>query len=208
VSASHGVVPDRAARAARDGLAPIARWLHSLGVSANAVTALGVLLTVAGAALLAVERPLEALGLLVLGSAADLLDGAIARASGGGSRVGAFLDSTVDRIADGAFFAAAAWVGAAREDALLFWAAIVAMVASFLVSYVRAKAEALGVTATVGPAPREARLVILLIGLAAWAFAGLLPLFVTAVTAVAALAAITLLQRVATVARTLGSASR
>jgi CDP-diacylglycerol--glycerol-3-phosphate 3-phosphatidyltransferase len=208
MSASHGVVPDRAARAARDGLAPFARWLNGLGVSANSITALGVLLTVAGSALVAVQRPAEGLGLLVLGSVADMLDGAVARAGGGGSRLGAFLDSTVDRVADGAFFAAAAWVGAVRGDALLFWAAITAMAASFLVSYVRAKAESLGVAATVGPAPREARLVILLIGLAAWAFAGSLPIFVTAVTAVAVLATITFLQRVTVVARTLGSASR
>ena len=208
MSASHGVVPDRAARAARDGLAPIARRLHALGVSANTVTALGVLLTVAGSELVAVQRPAEGLILLTLGSVADMLDGAIARAGGGGSRMGAFLDSTVDRLADGAFFAAAAWVGSVRGDALLFWAAITAMTASFLVSYVRAKAESVGIAATVGPAPREARLVILLIGLAAWAFAGSLPIFVTAVTAVAVLATITFLQRVTVVARTLGSASR
>lgn len=208
MSASHGVVPDRAARAARGGLAPLALRLHTLGVSANLVTALGVLLTVAGAGLLAIERPVLALAFLVVGSAADMLDGAIARAGGGGSRLGAFLDSTVDRVADGAFFGAAAWVGAERGEALLFWAALSAMTASFLVSYVRAKAESLGVAATVGPAPREARLVILLIGLAAWAFAGSLPIFTAAVAAVAVLATITLLQRIAVVARALGSASR
>lgn len=208
MNASHGVVPDRAARAARDGLAPVAQRLHALGVSANVVTALGVLLTVAGSALVAAQRPAEGLGLLVLGSVADMLDGAIARAGGGGSRMGAFLDSTVDRLADGAFFAAAAWVGSVRGDALLFWASITAMTASFLVSYVRAKAESIGIAATVGPAPREARLVLLLIGLAAWAFAGSLAIFVIAVTAVAVLATITFLQRVTVVVRTLGSASR
>ena len=206
MSASHGVVPERAARAARGGLAPFARRLHALGVTPNAVTALGVLLTLAGAALLAVQRPVEALGLLVLGSLADTLDGAIARAGGGGTRTGEFFDSTADRLADGALFAAAAWIGATRNDALLFWAAIVALTASYLVSYVRAKAESLGVSAAVGPAPREARLVILLIGLAAWAVTGSLPLFVTAVAAVALLAAITLLQRIVVVARTLGAA--
>jgi CDP-diacylglycerol--glycerol-3-phosphate 3-phosphatidyltransferase len=206
VTVSHGVVPDRAARAARGGLAPVARRLHALGVHPNVVTLLGLLLTLAGAALLAAERPLEALALLVLGSLADTLDGAIARAGGGGSAVGAFLDSTVDRIADVAFFAAAAWVGASRGDAVLFWAALVALSASSLVSYVRAKAESLGTSATVGPAPREARLVILLIGLAGWAVTGSLPIFVTAVSAVAILATITFLQRIAVVARTLGAA--
>lgn len=205
---SHGVVPERAARATRGALAPLARRLHEMGLRPETVTFAGLGLTLAGAALLAAERPLAALLVLALGSMADTLDGAIARAAGGGSRLGAFLDSTVDRVADAAFFAAAAWVGASRADALLFWAALVALSASFLVSYVRAKAESLGTTAAVGPAPREARLLILLIGLAAWALTGSLPLFVTAVAAVAILATITLLQRIAAVARTLGAAGR
>lgn len=208
MSVSHGVVPERAARAARGGLVPLARRLHALGVHPNVVTLLGLALTLAGAALLAAQRPLEALALLAVGSLADTLDGAIARAGRGGSALGAFLDSTVDRIADAAIFASVAWVGASRGDALLFWAALVALSTSSLVSYVRAKAESLGTTATVGPAPREARLVILLIGLAAWALTGSLPLFVTAVAAVALLATITLLQRSLVVIRTLGGAGR
>jgi CDP-diacylglycerol--glycerol-3-phosphate 3-phosphatidyltransferase len=203
VTVSHGVVPEGAARVTRGGLAPLAIRLHALGVSPNAVTLLGVGLTLAGAALLATEQPLAALVVLLAGSLADTLDGAIARAAGGGTELGAFLDSTVDRVADAAFFAAAAWLGASRADAILFWAAILALCASFLVSYVRAKAESLGTTATVGPAPREARLVILLIGLAAWAVLGLEQAFVAAVAAVAILSTITLLQRIAVVARAL-----
>jgi CDP-diacylglycerol--glycerol-3-phosphate 3-phosphatidyltransferase len=77
------------------------------------------------------------------------------------------------------------------------------MTASFLVSYMRAKAESLGIAATVGPAPREARLVVLLIGIAAWAGLGSLVAFTAAVVLVAILAAITLVQRVAVVARAL-----
>lgn len=204
MTASHGVVPDRAARAARGGLAPFARALHRIGVTANAVTALGVLLTLAGAWLVATEQPLAALAVLIVGSLADTLDGAIARASGGGTRLGAFLDSSADRVADAALFAAAAWLGATRADAVLFWAAMAAMVASFLVPYVRAKAESLGISATVGPAPREARLVILLIGLAGWAGLGSPVAFTAAVAAVAILGSITLLQRVVAVARALG----
>lgn len=203
MTASHGVVPDRAARAARGGLAPLGRALARAGVSANAVTALGVVLTLAGAALLAREQPLLALVALLAGSLADTLDGVVARASGGGTRLGAFLDSSVDRIADAAVFAAAVAVGAARADALLFWASLAALVASFLVSYVRAKAESLGAYATVGPAPREARLVIVLAGIAGWALTGLVPIFTTAIVVVAVLAAITLAQRAALVARTL-----
>jgi phosphatidylinositol phosphate synthase len=205
MTASHGVVPDRAARAARGGLAPIARALHGMGVSANAVTALGVLLSLAGAWLVALELPLAALIVLIVGSLSDTLDGAIARASGGGTRLGAFVDSTADRIADAALFAAAAWLGAVRVDDVLFWVAMAAMVASFLVPYVRAKAESLGVAATVGPAPREARLVILLIGLAGWALLSSEPVFTAAIGIVAVLGSITLVQRVAAVARALGT---
>ena len=111
MTASHGVVPDRAARMTRSGLAPVGRALARAGVSANAVTALGVLLVLAGSALLAAQQPLAALVVLLAGSLADTLDGAVARASGAGTRLGAFLDSTVDRIADASLFAAAAAVG-------------------------------------------------------------------------------------------------
>lgn len=208
MTVSHGVVPDRAARLTRGGLAPIGRGLAALGVSANAVTAVGVGLVVAAAVLIAQQQPLPALVVLLAGSLADTLDGVVARATGGGTRLGAFLDSTADRVADAALFAAAAYVGSARGDALLFWAALTALVASFLVSYTRARAEALGVAATVGPAPREARLVILLVGIGAWGVAGLGAAFTTAVAAVAILATITLLQRVAVVARSLARGQR
>ncbi len=201
--ATHGIVPDRAASATRGGLAPIARRLHAAGVTANAITALGVLLTLAGSALVALDRPLAALVVLFVGSLADTLDGAIARVSGGGTRLGAFLDSTADRVADAALFGAAIWLGASTRQTTLLWAALVAMPLSFFVPYVRAKAESLGVSATVGPAPREARLVILLAGIAAWALLGLTAAFTTAIVVVAILAAITFLQRVAAVWRTL-----
>ena len=204
MTVSHGVVPDRAARAARTGMGPIARGLRAAGISANAITLLGVALTIAGAALVASDRPLAGLIVLVLGSLADTLDGLVARASGGGTPAGAFLDSTADRVADGAFFAAAAWLAAARADAVLLAAALAALVASFLVSYARAKAESLGLRAAIGPAPREARLVILLVGLAAWAALGLYAVFVAAVLVVAVLASITALQRIWVTTRTLG----
>ncbi|MDE3111930.1 MAG: CDP-alcohol phosphatidyltransferase family protein [Chloroflexota bacterium] len=201
--ATHGIVPDRAASATRGGLAPLARRLRAAGVTANAVTGLGVALSLVGAALVAADRPLAALVVLVVGSVADTLDGAIARVSGGGTRLGAFLDSTADRVADAALFGAAAWLGAWTGDGALLFAALVAMPLSFFVPYVRAKAESLGVAATVGPAPREARLVVLLAGIAVWALLGLPAAFTTAIVAVAILAAITFVQRVAAVWRAL-----
>jgi phosphatidylinositol phosphate synthase len=201
--ATHGIVPEQAARAARGGLTPLARWLHAAGVTANTVTAVGLILTVAGAVALATGAVGLALIVLILGSLGDTLDGAIARASGTGTRLGAFLDSTADRVADAAIFSAAAWLGAARGDPILFWSAIGAVVTAGLVPYARAKAESLGVTAAVGFAPREARLAVFLIGLALWAALALPEAFTAGVAAVAILAAITFVQRVAVVVRTL-----
>ncbi len=205
---SHGVIPSGVAEGARGGLAPVARRLASLGVTANSVTLLGFALSIVGAAFVAAAQPLVAVIVLVIGSLCDTLDGAIARATGGGTRLGAFLDSSFDRLSDGAFFGAAAALGATAGDPLLLWSSLVALVASFQVSYVRAKAEQLGLNAAVGAAPREARLVILLIGLGAWAVIGPRQLFTAAVLIVASLATLTLIQRVVLVARALATRER
>jgi len=205
---SHGVVPDRLAEGARAGIGPLARALAGMGISANAVTIAGGVLSVVGAGLIAVGMPLPALVVLLIGTIADTLDGQIAKAAGGGTRLGAFLDSTVDRIADGALFVGAAASGANLGQPLLLWSSLVALVASFMVPYVRAKAESLGVGASVGPAPREARIVIFLVGLAAWAIFDLQVLFVAAVAALALLSTITFALRVVHVGRQLSTKER
>jgi CDP-diacylglycerol--glycerol-3-phosphate 3-phosphatidyltransferase len=205
---SHGVVPDRVAEGARAGIGPLARALAGMGISANVVTIAGGVLTVVGAGLLAAGIPLAALLVLLIGTIADTLDGQIAKASGGGTRLGAFLDSTIDRVSDGALFVGAAASGANLGQPLLLWSSLVALVASSLVPYVRAKAESLGVSASVGPAPREARIVIFLIGLAAWAIFDLQALFVAAVLALALLSSITFVLRVVHVGRQLSIKER
>ena len=205
---SHGVVPDRVAEGARAGIGPLARALAGMGISANAVTIAGGVLSVVGAGLIAAGMPLPALAVLLIGTVADTLDGQIAKAAGGGTRLGAFLDSTVDRIADGALFVGAAASGAYLGQPVLLWSSLVALVASFLVPYVRAKAESLGVGASVGPAPREARIVIFLIGLAAWAIFDLQPVFVAAVLVLAVLSSITFVLRVVHVGRQLSIKER
>jgi CDP-diacylglycerol--glycerol-3-phosphate 3-phosphatidyltransferase len=200
------IVPDRLARSTRVGIAPIARRLHALGVSANAVTVVGFLITVAGAALLATGQPGTALPVLLLGTLCDTLDGQIARVAGGGTRFGGFLDSTLDRLSDAALAIAAIRLGAAVSSPdsssaasastfVLFWGGLLLLVASFLVSYIRAKAESLGEGARVGVAPREARIAIYLIGVAAWAVTGNLQLFAAAVGVAAFLATVTVIQR-------------
>ncbi len=205
---SHGLMPNEVANGARVGLLPLARGLHRVGITANTVTVLGVVITMAGSALLATERPLAALLVLLAGALSDTLDGQLAKVAGGGTRFGAFLDSTLDRLSDAALACGAAALGAARGDAVLFWGALIGLVASFLVSYVRAKAESMGATATVGLMPREARLTILLIGVGLWGVLGLYLLFVAAVAGVALLSVITLLQRIAYVAGALNTTKK
>lgn len=197
------IVPPGARASAREGLAPVARWLRGRGVSANAVTVAGLLLTVAGAALLAAGSPAAALVILLVGSLADTLDGQIAKAAGGGTKLGAFLDSTFDRLSDAALAGAAVIYAAYHGDTFLLWSALAALVGGSLVPYIRAKAESLGLGATVGLAPREARLVIFIIGVAAWAVTANSSLFAAAVAVVALLATITTLQRLAHVATAL-----
>ena len=208
------IVPDRLAKSTRGGVAPVARRLHELGVSANAVTLVGFLITLTGAALLASAQPGPALVVLLLGTLSDTLDGQVARAAGGGTRFGAFLDSTLDRHSDAALAIAAIKLGAASSQAgsifavgatavALFWGGLVLLVSSFLVSYIRAKAESLGERASVGLAPREARIGIYLMGVAAWAVTGNPQLFAAAVAVAAFLATITVIQRIAHMAATL-----
>ena len=202
---SHGLMPNEVAEGTRLGLAPLARGLHRFGITANAVTVVGVLVTFAGSALLATARPLPALVVLLVGALSDTLDGQLAKAAGGGTRFGAFLDSTLDRVSDAALFCGAAALGAALGDPLLFWSALVGLVASSLVSYVRAKAESMGATATVGLMPREARLTALLVGIGLWGVFGLYQVFVATFAAVALLSVFTLVQRIAFVARALNN---
>ena len=197
------IVPPGAATGARSALAPVARALHSAGVSANAVTFAGLLITLAGSLLVALGQPALALVVLLVGTLADTLDGQIARLSGGGTKLGAFLDSTFDRLSDASLSVAALIVAVTHGDPLLFFTAILALVAGSLVPYVRAKAESLGLTASVGLAPREARLVLMVLGTAAWAVSGSHTLFAAAVAAVALLSTITAAQRIAHVARAL-----
>lgn len=197
------IVPKAAATGARGALAPIARTLHGLGVSANAVTAAGLVITCVGATLVAFGQPGIAVLLLLVGTLADAIDGQVARLSGGGTKLGAFLDSTFDRLSDAALCVAALIVGGTHGDALLFVSGIVALVSGSLVPYIRAKAESLGLTASIGLAPREARLALIILGVAAWAVTGSLSLFAAAIAVVAFLSTITAAQRVAHVARAL-----
>ena len=182
---------------------PLARWLLKIGVSPDAITIVGTAGVVVGAL---VFYPLGELwwGTLFITAFifSDVLDGIMARMQERGGRWGNFLDSTLDRVADGALFAGVAiWFFTGGADIPIAIAAVVCLVLGMVVSYVRAKAESLGFQANVGIAERAERLVSVLV---VTGFTGLgLPsivLFVTLVLlGVASLA--TVVQRVLAVRR-------
>jgi CDP-diacylglycerol--glycerol-3-phosphate 3-phosphatidyltransferase len=95
----------------------------------------------------------------------DMLDGAMARARGGGTRFGAVLDATCDRVADGAIFAGLAWWAIYDEQSRpLLVATLICLVSSQVISYAKARAEASGLSADGGLIERPDRLVIVLVG--------------------------------------------
>jgi CDP-diacylglycerol--glycerol-3-phosphate 3-phosphatidyltransferase len=134
----------------------------------------------------------------ILGSVMDTLDGRYSRMSGKGTLFGAFLDSTLDRIEEGVVLAAVAGYFAATGDDFAAAMCVVAVLGSLMVSYTRARAEALGVECKVGLATRPVRVVILSIGLVFAKGAGLgdFELLAPAVYVIAALTIVTTIQRV------------
>lgn len=144
---------------------PVARGLLRAGVSPNAVTVTGTLGVLVGALGFGARGHLVAGALIVTVFAlTDLLDGTMARMSGGSTRFGAFLDSSMDRIADSAVFGAVAYWLATQHHYSGVAAALLCLAAGGLVSYVKARAEGLGMTANVGVAERTERLLIVGVG--------------------------------------------
>src|SRR5881397_2728973 len=159
-------------------------------VTPNALTTAGVTLCLAAAVLVYFEYESELLfywlgaAVFVIGSILDILDGALARAGGKTTPFGAFLDSTTDRVGEGFMLGAIALVFHRHGDETALAFAFAALAGSFLVSYTRARAEALGLRGDVGIGSRAERVVVISAGLilAPW---GVLPwaIYLLAVTA-------------------------
>jgi CDP-diacylglycerol--glycerol-3-phosphate 3-phosphatidyltransferase len=164
----------------------------------NTISLTGFVLNVVAAVL--VWEGLFFLGGLafIVGSIMDTLDGRYSRMSGKGTPFGAFLDSTLDRIEVGIVLTAVAGYFALHGNRVAAAAVVVAVLASLMVSYTRARAEALGVECKVGIATRPVRVVILAIGLvfAKGASLGDFELLQPAVYVLAALSVITVAQRI------------
>jgi CDP-diacylglycerol---glycerol-3-phosphate 3-phosphatidyltransferase len=164
----------------------------------NAISLTGFVLNVL-AAVLVWQRYFFLAGIaFIVGSIMDTLDGRYSRMSGKGTPFGAFLDSTLDRMEEGIVLTAVAAYFAARGDELATAATVVAVLFSLMVSYTRARAEALGVSGTAGIANRAVRVVILSVGLvfAKGASLGDFELLAPAVYVLAALTIFTTFERI------------
>lgn len=147
-------------------LNPLGVRLARAGVTPDAITVVGTLGAVAGALIFFTQGHFF-VGTLVIWFFVmlDMVDGAVARAGKGSSPFGALLDSTCDRVADGALFGALAWWFATdgdRESLLL--ASLLCLVFGAVTSYIKARAEGLGMTCNVGIAERAERLIVVLVG--------------------------------------------
>jgi len=198
---------------------PVAAVFIRLHFTPNILTLLGFAICVLGAVLAGVQLWLPAALVVAFGSVFDLFDGALARATGKSSRLGAFLDSVFDRAGEATIYIGIAFGFLRSSFEFAGWVAMIAMAAAFMVSYTRAKSESLGFTpgtgmANVGLAPREVRTVILVLGLLAagilgaqqtiYCLVGPCPqllgtggqLLVVALGVIALLATITVIQRI------------
>ena len=144
---------------------PVASLLAKAPVTPNTITWFGFLLTIGAAALIVAEK-LFAAGFVVLAAGFfDMLDGALARLTDRATRFGAVLDSTLDRLAE-AVLLLSLLVLYAREQAVAGVLLVgIAMLGSFMVSYLRARIEALGLECTVGLFTRAERVIVLALGL-------------------------------------------
>lgn len=143
---------------------PVANWLVRRGVHPNTITVFGTLCTVAGGVIYATGHISTGGWFLGLTALFDVLDGTVARRSNKSSTFGAFLDSTLDRVADGALLGGLAVFYALNPRHHNVWmmtVCLLGLIGAYMTSYIRARAEALGMDAKVGLVQRPERIVLL-----------------------------------------------
>ncbi|MDZ7840423.1 MAG: CDP-alcohol phosphatidyltransferase family protein [Gammaproteobacteria bacterium] len=179
---------DRLQRRASALVDPVVRRLARSGITPDSVTCAGLALAAVAAACLAAGMLRTAGVVWFVGSALDMLDGALARHTGTVNRGGAFLDSSLDRIGEGLLLTAAVYHFSGEGMTLAAAVSTWALLASLMVSYTRARAEGLGAACRTGLATRAERVILLGLGL-------VFELLAAAVAVLAVLATITTVQR-------------
>lgn len=144
-------------------VSPIGRGIARAGVSPNALTTLGLILTATGAGLVVAGHPTAGGWVLVAGGLMDTFDGAVARATAKSTPFGAFYDSVTDRLSDGIILGAIAWW--LRPNTRLFALTVVALISAQVISYVRARAESIDLNCSIGILERAERAILLMAGL-------------------------------------------
>jgi CDP-diacylglycerol---glycerol-3-phosphate 3-phosphatidyltransferase len=190
--------PTKPRRESQEISAAVRERLIESRLTPNAISLTGFALNLAAAGLVVGRMFFLAGVAFIVGSVMDTLDGRYSRMSGKGTPFGAFLDSTLDRLEEGIVLTAVAAYFAARHNQLAVAAVVAAALGSLMVSYTRARAEALGVACKVGLATRPVRVVIIAIGLvfAKGASLGHFELLAPAVYVLAVLAMLTTAQRI------------
>lgn len=150
---------------AEKSLRPIGLKLRRTGIKADHLTAFGVLMAAASAVAIGAGALRAGLVLLFLAAVPDVLDGAVAKASGTASPRGAFFDSVSDRVADALLLGGVGWYLASRHPGRIAVLPLAVLGASMLISYERAKADSLGFDARGGLMERAERLLVLALGL-------------------------------------------
>lgn len=144
---------------------PVGLLLRKTGMSPDHLTILGISFAVVAAVAIGSGALEAGLALVILAALPDMLDGALAKASNTASQRGAFFDSVVDRVTDSVLFGGVAWYFASEKSPHLALLPMAIMAVSSLISYERAKAEALGLYAKGGLMERAERIIILCVGL-------------------------------------------
>ena len=156
------MISERIGQWVRQYMLHVGTWLSRTGMTANMATLIGLLLNAGVAAVIASGHPRIGGGLLLLASAFDMVDGAIARATGSTSRFGGFFDSTIDRYSEiVVYIGLLIWLNQGRDDHAGSLLVLIAATGALMISYARARAEAIGYGASVGLVARPERVVLL-----------------------------------------------
>jgi CDP-diacylglycerol---glycerol-3-phosphate 3-phosphatidyltransferase len=186
-------IRDRLKTASEKILVPIIALLNSLGLSPNIVTLIGLAVNIIAAFLISRGMFISAGLVILFAGVFDMLDGALARKMGKKTKFGGFLDSTTDRVSEGAFYLALIYYYLKAGSGNMVMLSYAVMFLSFLISYIRARAGGLQIDCEEGLYTRTERIITLVLGLLLYRF---FDSVFYALAVIAVLSAVTVVQRI------------